>query len=304
MTEVTFDREFLPAYGNAVYLAPGVRRITCNNPGPFTFHGTNSYLIGEGRIAVLDPGPADQQHVDAILQAVTGEEISHILVSHTHADHSPGATLLQQACGAPIYAEGVHRPARPLHMGEINPLDASADTELAIDHTLSDGDLIKGENWELEVVATPGHTANHLSFAFTDGSGLFSADHVMAWSTSIVAPPDGSMADYMASLERLMAREDGIYWPGHGGGVYEPAPFLNGLKQHREKREAALVDRLGKGDETIGQMVAVVYRDVDRALHGAASLSMFAQLEYLVDRRLVECLDETPSLEARYRLLR
>ncbi|WP_373235457.1 MBL fold metallo-hydrolase [Cohaesibacter celericrescens] len=304
MPSISFDRSFMPNYGQAVVLAPGVRRVTCNNPGPFTFHGTNSYIIGEGKVAILDPGPADKAHIEALLQATKGETISHILISHTHSDHSPGAELLQQRCGAAIYAEGPHRPARTLHLGEINPLDASADSKLEIDHFLKNGERIEGEGWALDVLHTPGHTANHLSFALPDGSGLFSADHVMAWSTSIVAPPDGSMADYMASLKALMKRKDAVYWPGHGGIVKEPESFLLGLRAHREMREAALIDRLDAGDETIAQMVAIVYKDVDRSLHGAASLSMFAQIEYLVARGFVVCQEAIPSLSAHYRLIR
>ncbi|WP_319530249.1 MBL fold metallo-hydrolase [uncultured Cohaesibacter sp.] len=302
MASLKFDQTFLTDHGVAKEIAPGVRRLTCNNPGPFTFSGTNSYIIGEGEVAVLDPGPVDYAHVNALLDATRGEKISKILISHTHSDHSPGAKLLQDRCGAPIYAEGPHRPARPLHLGEINALDASGDRDLVIDHLIRDGDRIEGKGWALDVLHLPGHTANHLCFAFADGSGMFSADHVMAWSTSIVAPPDGSMEDYMSSLDRLMERDDPVYWPGHGVALHDPSPFLIGLKEHRVKRESALLDRLAAGDETIAEMVAVVYRDVDRALHGAASLSMFAQLEYLLTRGHVECLDEVPDLKARYRL--
>lgn len=297
-----FNRQFDPCYGGAIELAPGVRRVTCNNPGPFTWLGTNSYIIGEGDVAILDPGPADERHIAALLEATKGETISHILISHSHADHSPGARLLRQHCDAPIYAEGPHRPARPLHMGEMNPLDASADMDLVIDHRLDDGELIQGSGWALEAIKTPGHTVNHLAFAFADGSGLFSADHVLAWSTTIIAPPDGSMADYMASLEKLMGREDPVYWPGHGGSLEEVQPFLKDLKLHRQQREAALLDRLDAGDETIEQMVSIVYRDVEKSLHGAAALSMFAQVEYLCARGLVVCLSDQPSLDARYRL--
>lgn len=300
--KLTFNRDFNPRYGEVIQLLHNVRRITCNNPGPFTWMGTNTYILGEKEVAILDPGPMDEEHIANLIAACNGETISKILISHTHADHSPGARLLQEKTGAPIYAEGGHRPARPLHLGEINPLDASADTSLEIDVYVKDGDLIKGNGWELEVLHTPGHTANHLAFAFTDGSGLFSADHVMAWSTSIVAPPDGSMRDYMKSLDKLMAREDAVYWPGHGGIVEDVAPFLAGLKAHRQGREKSVLDRLTAGDETIPEMVSIVYRDVDKALHGAAALSMFAHIEDLVEQGLVSCNQESPSLSAKYKL--
>lgn len=303
MANLQFDRDFSPNYGQSIELAPGVRRVTCNNPSAFTFLGSNSYIIGEGEVAILDPGPADEAHIDALLAATKGEVISHILISHTHADHSPGAHLLQHRCNAPIYAEGPHRPARALHLGEMNPLDAAADLDLRIDRIVTDGEQIEGNGWTLDVVHTPGHTTNHLSFAFADGSGMFSADHVMAWSTSIVAPPDGSMAEFMASLDKLMKRQDAVYWPGHGGIVQDPAPFLIGLKDHRLGREQGLIDRLHAGDETIPDMVATVYKDTDPSLHGAASLSMFAQMEYLVERGRVICLDDVPTLSARYRLV-
>ncbi|SNY92599.1 Glyoxylase, beta-lactamase superfamily II [Cohaesibacter sp. ES.047] len=303
MAKLRFNTTPLTDHGSAIELAPGVRRVTCNNPGPFTFCGTNSYIIGEGDVMLLDPGPVDSVHIDALLAATKGERIDKILISHTHADHSAGAKLLQDRCGAPIYAEGPHRDSRPLHLGEVNALDASSDRDLVIDHQIKDGDQINGDGWALTVLHTPGHAMNHLCFAFTDGTGLFSADHVMAWSTSIVAPPDGSMADYMSSLDRLIARNDPVFWPGHGDVLEDPKPFLAGLKAHRVQREAALVDRLTAGDETIAEMVAVVYRDVDRSLHDAASLSMFAQLEYLMAQERVVCLDEAPTLSARYRLV-
>lgn len=297
-----FDRDFSPNYGTAIDLSLSVRRLTCNNPGPFTWLGTNTYIIGENDVAVLDPGPADPAHIEQILKATAGETISKILVSHTHSDHSPGAKLLKEKTGADIYAEGPHRPARPLHLGEINPLDASADTDLEIDHQVSDGDVIEGDGWALDVIHTPGHTANHLAFAFQDGRGLFSADHVMAWSTSIVAPPDGAMRDFMDSLDKLIARDDPVYWPGHGGRVKDVAPFLAGLKAHRLGREKSVLDQLTKGQETIPDMVAVVYKDVDKSLHGAAALSMFAHIEDLVSRGLVTCREGIPSLSAHYAL--
>nr|WP_319516296.1 MBL fold metallo-hydrolase [uncultured Cohaesibacter sp.] len=304
MADLDFDRDFSPAYGTAVTLAPNVRRVTCNNPSPFTFMGTNSYIVGHGKVAIIDPGPSDQEHIDALMKATAGETITHILITHSHADHSPGARLLKEQCGAPIYAEGIHRPTRPLHRGEANPLDAEGDGTLEIDHFLVDGDLVEGDDWALEVVHTPGHTVNHLSFGFSDGSGLFCGDHAMAWSTSIVAPPDGSMAAYMNSISKLMQRQDRLYWPGHGGVIANPQAFLAGLKSHREKREQALIARLKAGEKTIPDMVATVYRDVDVSLHEAAALSMFAQMEYLVARGIVQCLDAEPTLSAQYQLVR
>lgn len=295
------DRNFDPHHGEAVRLSPLVRRLTAPNSGPFTFHGTNSYLVGERSLGVIDPGPEDAAHVDAILRAAGDTPISHIIVTHTHRDHSPGARILQRLTGAPIVGSGPHRPARPLNIGEINPLDASGDTEHVPDEELTDGTRVKGEDWTLQTVFTPGHTANHLAFALEEENLLFSGDHVMAWSTSIVAPPDGSMADYMASLETLIARGETRYLPGHGGAVENAPDYLQALKAHRLGREKSVLDRLAAGDETIADMVATIYRDVPVLLHPAASLSLLAHLEDLVARGFVSC-DGMPGLESRYRL--
>lgn len=295
------DRDFDPRHGEPVRLSELVRRITAPNSGPFTFHGTNSYLVGDTALAVIDPGPDDAAHVEAILRAAEGRPISHIVVTHTHRDHSPGARLLKERTGAPILGCGPHRAARALNLGEVNPLDASGDTEHAPDVELADGERIAGEGWTLSAVDTPGHTANHLAFALEEEGLLFSGDHVMAWSTSIVAPPDGSMADFMASLERLMQRTDGRYLPGHGGTVDHPADYLPALKAHRLGREKSVLDRLTAGDETIAEMVATIYRDVPATLHPAASLSLFAHIEDLVARGFVLC-DGAPALSSRYAL--
>lgn len=296
-----FDTRFEPHYGEAVEIFPGVRRLTVNNPGPFTFHGTNSYVVGERSLAVIDPGPEDSAHLAAILRAIDGRPVSHIFVSHTHRDHSPLATLLQKETGAVICAEGPHRPARPLRIGEINPLDASADTDFAPDLMLADNQIVEGDGWALRTILTPGHTANHAVFALEGTGVLFSADHVMAWATSIVAPPDGAMADYMASLDRLIEREDRVLLPGHGGPVTKPREFLRGLKAHRGMRERAIVERLARGDRTIPEMVRVIYRETDPRLHGAAGLSVLAHLEDLVARG-VAVTGGDPSIDGHYTL--
>jgi glyoxylase-like metal-dependent hydrolase (beta-lactamase superfamily II) len=287
MADMEFNRQFEPAYGQAVPVADGVVRVTVNNPGPFTFHGTNSYIVGRDTLAVIDPGPDDEAHLQALLAAIGGRPVSHILVSHTHADHSPLAARLKRETDAIVAAEGPHRAARPMHIGETNPLDASSDTAFDPDIRLADGEVIDNGEWTIETVPTPGHTANHISFALKGSGILFSADHVMAWATSIVAPPDGAMADYMASLDRLALRDETQYLPGHGGPVLEPAKFVRALKTHRKMRERAVLERIRKGDRTIPGMVREIYRDTDPRLHGAAALSVLAHLEDLVGRGLV-----------------
>lgn len=282
-----FDTSFDPAYGRAVAVAPDVLRVTARNPSPFTFHGTNSYLVGRDTLAVIDPGPEDDAHLETLLTAIAGRPVSHIFVSHTHRDHSPLAARLKELTGAPTLAEGPHRPARPLRIGEVNPLDASADLAFVPDVVLADNALTQGDGWAIRAVLTPGHTANHAVFALEGAGTLFSADQVMAWSTSIVAPPDGAMADYMSSLDKLLAREDRMLLPGHGGPVTAPGRFMRGLKTHRKMRERAILERIRAGDRTITEMVAAIYRDTDPRLHGAAGLSVLAHLEDLVARGLV-----------------
>ncbi|MBN9029115.1 MAG: MBL fold metallo-hydrolase [Rhizobiales bacterium 63-7] len=296
-----FDTSFEPAYGTAVPVAPGVQRLTVNNPSPFTFHGTNSYIVGDRSVAVIDPGPEDEAHFAALMAALEGREVTHIAVSHTHRDHSPLTRRLKEATGAIVVAEGPHRAARPLHAGETNPFAESADSEFRPDIMLGEGDRVEGDGWTLAAVLTPGHTANHAAFAL-DGTGiLFSADHVMAWATSIVAPPDGAMSDYMASLDKLLQRDDRIFFPGHGGPVTDPPAFLRALRTHRRMRERAVLERIKAGDRHIADMVKAIYRETDPRLHGAAGLSVLAHIEDLLEKGLI-ATEGYPSLAAAYEL--
>ncbi|AIB17248.1 Metallo-beta-lactamase family protein [Brucella suis bv. 2] len=274
-------------------------RLTANNPSAFTFHGTNSYIVGTDTLAIIDPGPENEAHYRALLETVAGRPVSHIFVSHTHRDHSPLAQRLKEELGALTVAEGPHRPARPYHAGEVNLLEASADMDFRPDILLADGATVDGDGWALEGIHTPGHTANHMAFALKGTDILFSADHVMAWATPVVAPPDGSMSDYMASLEKLLARDDAAYLPGHGGAVTKPAAFVRGLRAHRKMRERAILERIVQGDRTIRDMVKVIYRDTDPRLHGAAALSVLAHLEDLVGRGEI-ITEGDPSLNGIY----
>ncbi len=299
MADPAFDLEFQPAYGTAVKVAENVQRLTVNNPSAFTFHGTNSYIVGDRSVAVIDPGPEDEAHFQALMRALDGREVTHIFVSHTHRDHSPLAKRLKAATGAVTVAEGPHRAARPLHEGERNPFAESADSDFMPDLALGDNESVTGDGWRLTALHTPGHTANHAAFALDRDGIVFSADHVMAWATTIVAPPDGAMSDYMASLDRLLERDDRLFLPGHGGPVNDPAAFMRGLRTHRRMREKAVLTRIKAGDRTIAEMVKVIYRSTDPRLHGAAALSVLAHIEDLIEKGLVKT-DGPPSLTGIY----
>jgi glyoxylase-like metal-dependent hydrolase (beta-lactamase superfamily II) len=232
---------------------------------------------------------------------VGGETVTHIVVTHTHRDHSPAAAAIKEATGAAIVGCGPHRPARPLADRQDAPrLDASGDTSYAPDQIMAEGDTVAGPGWSLSAVETPGHTANHLAFALAEENTLFSGDHVMSWSTSIVAPPDGSMADYMASLDKLRARDDALYWPGHGDAVKDPRRFVRALTLHRRQREASILTRLGAGDTRIAEIVPRLYEGLDPALIPAAGLSVYAHIEDLIERGLV-LADGPATIEGSYR---
>jgi glyoxylase-like metal-dependent hydrolase (beta-lactamase superfamily II) len=299
--DIPFDKRFELAPETVEEVAPGVRRLLANNPGPFTFKGTVSYVVGRGQVAIIDPGPLDETHIAALLDAVRGETVTHVFVTHTHRDHSPAVPRIKAATGALVLAEGPHRAARPLHVGEALRLDASNDTEFKPDHALADGEIVTGQGWTIEAVTTPGHTANHMAFAFKEADLLFSGDHVMAWSTPVVAPPDGAMSDYMASLHKLASRPEAIYLPGHGGAVSEAPRFVQHYIRHRQGRESSILHRLANGEADIPTLVRAIYIGLDPRLVKAAGLSVLAHLEDLVTRGLVATEGE-PSIEGRYRL--
>jgi glyoxylase-like metal-dependent hydrolase (beta-lactamase superfamily II) len=299
--DIPFDKAFELAPGQVEDIAPGVRRLLAGNPGPFTFKGTVTYVIGRGRVAVIDPGPLIDAHVAALLDALRNETVTHILVTHTHLDHSPAVAPIKAATGAQVLAEGPHRPARSLHIGEAPRLDASNDLAFMPDRRLADGEVIEGAGWALEAVTTPGHTANHMAYALRGSDLLFSGDHVMAWSTPVVAPPDGAMGDYMASLRKLAGRPETIYLPGHGGVVKDAPRFVAHYIRHRQAREAAILKELATGPADIPALVRAIYVGLDPRLAAAAGMSIFAHLEDLMTRDLVVS-DPPPSILGNYRL--
>lgn len=267
--------------GRIERLTPRVRRLLAGNPSPFTYTGTQTYVVGRGEVAVIDPGPDLMAHVEAILASVEGERVAAILCTHTHRDHSPASRPLAEATGAPIVG------CAPLALEDDGPrADAAFDFGYRADRVLDDGEALEGDGWTLRAVATPGHTSNHLCFALEEEKALFSGDHVMGWSTTVVSPPDGDMTDYMASLDRLLERDDAVHYPAHGPAVHDPQSHVRRLIEHRRMRERQILGEIERGEGRIPAMVERIYADIDHRLHPAAGRSVLAHLVELERRGL------------------
>lgn len=296
---IPFVRDFDFAWGRRDQVSPLIQRVICENPGPFTFTGTGTYVVGRpddgAGVAVIDPGPIDEAHLEALLKAVEGRAVSHVLVTHTHRDHSPLARPFADRVGAPILA--MRPPLRETHAS--GALDEEEDEVFAPGVILTGGERIDGDGWTLTAMATPGHASNHMAFALSEENALFCGDHVMGWSTTVVAPPDGNMADYMRSLDAVIAAGFSTLWPTHGAPVTDPAPFLAAYKAHRLEREAQILGRLEAGDRTVAEMVPALYAAVDRRLWPAAGLSVLAHLIKLVEDGRAT-VDGPPGLESLY----
>ncbi|HXG79794.1 MAG TPA: MBL fold metallo-hydrolase, partial [Methyloceanibacter sp.] len=285
-------------YGVAQEIAPGVRRIVANNPGPYTFLGTNSYIVGKDEVAVIDPGPADERHLNAIAAAITGERLAFILVTHSHRDHCDGARGLQALCGGKIASFG---PAGTQRGASTPGLTFDfVDPDFSPDIALRDGEAIKGRDFTLDVLHMPGHAPDHLCFALVGKRTVFTGDHVMGWNTTVIAPPEGDMAQFMASLERLMQRHDRLFLPGHGGRIQTPQRVVKAYIMHRKWREQTILACLEDGIGTIPAIVARLYGGIDAELKGAAALSVLAHLKHLMERELVASDAATASLDASY----
>lgn len=281
-------------------MAPGIVRLVAQNPGPFTFHGTNTYLVGTTKLAVIDPGPDDEHHRAAILKAAAGRTISHILVTHAHRDHSDGAAKLAALTHAPVLGYGRIRADLPIAQTPlIGAGEAFVDVAFAPDIPITHGDVISTPDWTLHVVHTPGHAPDHLCFAFDAARALFSGDHMMAWNTTVIAPPEGRMADYMASLEFLLERRDRVYLPGHGGRLEQPQRMVKAHLVHRQMRERAILAAIRDGAATIPEILARVYVDLGPNLEKAASMTVLAHLEHMVERGIIAC-EGVPDRAARF----
>jgi glyoxylase-like metal-dependent hydrolase (beta-lactamase superfamily II) len=298
MVQIPYRRELEFDYGSVSQIAPGIRRVIANNPGPFTFHGTGTYILGTGNVAVIDPGPDDEEHIGAILAALDGETISHILVTHTHMDHSPGCRPLQALTGAPTYAYGPHGAGK-LEQGV--QVEEGGDMDFAPDHLVKHGDIIQGGDWTVECVYTPGHTSNHMCFALQEQKALFTGDHVMGWSTSIISPPDGDMAAYMQSLELLLERDDAVYWPTHGPSIIDPKTHVRAYIAHRIEREEQILKCIDEGTHSIRDMVPLMYRDTPEFMYPAAARSVLAAMENLLRKNQVVADGGEPSMDSVYR---
>jgi glyoxylase-like metal-dependent hydrolase (beta-lactamase superfamily II) len=295
---IPYVRDIDIDYGRCDQVTPLIRRVTANNPGGFTFKGTGTYIVGQGTVAVIDPGPMDEDHIKALLAALDGETVSHILVTHCHMDHSPAAEPFKKATGAKTFAFGPHGSGQS---GDTIQIEEGADRAFVPDVEIRDGDILEGPGWTLECVFTPGHTSNHMSFALREEKALFTGDHVMGWSTSIVSPPDGDMVTYIASLNLLLDREDEIYWPTHGAPITDPKPFVRSFLEHRADRERQIIDQIKAGRAAIGDMVPVMYAETDKRLHPAAARSVLSHLIKMVAEGQVAC-DGEPSLKSTYQL--
>ena len=297
MVAIPFVRELSFEYGRSDEVSPLIRRVIANNPGPFTYLGTGTYIVGRGEVAVIDPGPDDAAHLEAILAAIDGERVSHILVTHHHADHSPLARALKERTGASIHGLAV---ASTPEQGDLK-LEAGYD-HFAPDITVHGGETIAGPGWTIEALHTPGHTSNHICYALHEENALFSGDHIMGWSTTVITPPDGDMGDYMNSLQAVKDRKFATLWPTHGPPIREVSPFIDAYAAHRREREAQILAELAAGSTRIKDMVPRLYAAVDQRLWPAAAHSVLAHMLELMKTGRVRT-DGPPAVDSDYRLV-
>ena len=261
-------------YGSCDKISPLIRRIIANNPGPFTFTGTGTYIIGKENLAIIDPGPIDQNHFDAIIKSTKGQTITHILLTHNHNDHSPLAKKIKEETGAKIYFKNLSNDIETE-----DQFEEGYDKDIEGDIELNDGDIIETNEWTLEAIHTPGHTSNHICYSLAEEDVLFSGDHVMGWSTTVIVPPDGNMNDYINSLKKLLKRSENNFYPTHGPIIERPKELVTKYIEHRMEREKQITEAIKLGNKKIPDMVRIIYKDVDTSLHPAAAMSTLAHLK-------------------------
>ncbi len=296
---IPYVRDISFEYGACDQVSPLIRRVVANNPGPFTFKGTGTYIVGRGDVAVIDPGPDLPEHLGAILKAIEGERVTHILITHHHSDHSPLSGPLKAETGAAIWGCAVKGHA-PDDTGEVK-MEAGHDHDFCPDNSLCEGGEMKGSTWTLEAIPTPGHTSNHLCYALKEENACFTGDHIMGWSTTVITPPDGDMTDYLASLEQIRARNFTTLWPTHGPPIRDVPPFIDAYTAHRQERMEQIVRALADGPAAIKDLVPKLYSDVDARLHPAAARSMLAAIIHLERGGDIEA-DGPPGPNTHYRL--
>ena len=297
---IPYVRDIQFEYGACDQVSPLIRRVVANNPGPFTFVGTGTYIVGRGEVAVIDPGPAMDDHLEAILAATAGERITHIFITHHHLDHSPLAAPLKARTGATIYGCAVASHDEEEDGGV--KMEAGHDLSFKPEVSLcGGGQVISGPGWTMEAIATPGHTSNHICFGFREENACFTGDHIMGWSTTVITPPDGDMTDYLASLDDIRGRRFDVLWPTHGPPIRDVDAFIQAYIDHRQERVDQILNALQAGPARIRELVPTLYADVDSRLHPAAARSMLAAMIHLV-RKGQLAADGEPGPDSTYRL--
>jgi glyoxylase-like metal-dependent hydrolase (beta-lactamase superfamily II) len=296
---IDYVHEYDFEYAKLESLTPLIRRVTARNPSGFTFHGTGTYIVGHGQVAVIDPGPLLDEHINALKTLLDGETVTHILITHTHMDHSPAASPLKAHWNTRTYGYGPHGAGK---LDDGVQIEEGGDMDFVPDVVTGDGDIIAGSGWTIEAVYTPGHTSNHLCFALKEENALFTGDHIMGWSTSVIGPPDGDMTQYMESLEKLLVRSEDIYWPTHGTCISDVKNYVQSFIDHRLERERQIMQCLKAGHTRITDMVPVMYTDTDKRMYGAAARSVLAAMIRMIDTGQVVCNTEKPEVESEYRL--
>lgn len=297
---IPYVRDIEFEYGKVEQVSPLIRRVIANNAGPFTYVGTGVYIIGRGEVTVIDPGPHDGEHFAALKSALKGETVTHVLVTHGHSDHSPLAQPLADWAGCKTYSKNCGVPTAKGELGSADDLGFMPDI------MVGDGDSFSGPGWTMDVIETPGHTCNHLCFALREENACFSGDHIMGWSTTVVAPPDGDMGDYMNSLEKIRVKGFETLWPTHGSPIVGKAfveEFIQAYAAHRRAREAAIIEQLKTGETSIPAMVEVMYASVDKRLHPAAAMSVLGHMQELIKVGRVTASEDSPTVRTAFQLV-